>query len=187
MARWMLKEAHYLKVPGTVWEEMSVDRDTGRQKRIAHPVPRLLNPKDPSDWSHRPQSGGAHVSVGGSSFDEGAIVVAWAGKTDDRRDFIFEGEPTPDMEPIDDEAKEISAKKFSNWRDPMDSAYTALAPTEQLLIKLQEEMSQAMSTMNQARTPDTGIAETQKQIADTLAQLANAVTLLAKPNEGRRM
>jgi hypothetical protein len=114
MARWVLHEAHYLKVPGTYWEQKETDRNTGRVKVKQYPVPLYLNPTDPVDWNYKPEGGG-HVTTGGNSFNEGVIIVCHAGKGEPR-DIIFEGDPTPGMEPIDDEAKEISAK--FKWSAP---------------------------------------------------------------------
>ena len=187
MARWRLITAHYLKVPGTVWEENSTDRETGRQKRIAHPVPLHLDPKDPTCWTHKPSSG--HVSLGGNSWDEGAIIVAWKGKTDDRRDIIFEGDPTypTEMEPIDDEAKRISEELWPNFTNPMDEAYTALSPTEQMLVDLQAKMSEAMTSFGAARSsvadPAIGeLKEVLKQLTVISAQNSQLLQQLASPN-----
>ena len=103
MARWKLTQKHYLNVPGTLWEYTENDRATGRPKRKQFPVPRFLDPDDTSDWNYIDMR-----DPRGNAID-GSIVVAWEGSAKEK-DLVFEGQPTPDMVPLDDEAKEISSK-----------------------------------------------------------------------------
>lgn len=106
--RWRLRSTHYLNVPGTEWEQNETNRDTGRTNRKRYTVPLLLDPNDPS-YQTPPNSG--------------EIIVCYAGKGD-RHDVVFEGEPTPEMEPIDEEAKALSAKLEPKWKAPMgDGAF----------------------------------------------------------------
>jgi len=152
MARWKLVEPHYLMVPEHYWEQMETDRDTGRQKRKQYPVPTHLNPKDPSDWTHKT---GLDVTRGGGVHADGDIIVSWAegykyireveGTAEedwpiyeckvaptDRLDLIFEGPPTPGMEPIDDEATAIQAQ-FS-WTDPQKDKYFGMTFAERVVF-----------------------------------------------------
>lgn len=103
MAKWRLTAAHYLNVPGTEWEYKETDRTSGRQARKVFEVPMLLDPKDPTVCNR----------------DGDCIVVQ--GVEPGRGEHLFVGEPTPDMEPLDDEASAISAKFQSKWRNPIDS------------------------------------------------------------------
>lgn len=103
MAKWRLTAAHYLNVPGTEWEYKETDRNTGRQARKVFQVPMLLDPKDPTVCNH----------------DGDCIVVQ--GVEPGRSEYIFVGEPTPDMEPLDDEARAITEKHQAKWRNPIDS------------------------------------------------------------------
>src|ERR1700690_2128608 len=98
MARWRLAGPHYLNVEGSTWEYKEVDRTTGKQKRTLFPVPQLLDPDNPGDWNH----------VRGK--DDGEIIVADGRGEVNAKDIIFSGEPTPDMVPLDDDAKAITAK-----------------------------------------------------------------------------
>jgi hypothetical protein len=102
MARWLLKTAHYLPVPGTEIEFKETNRDTGRQAKKTFAVPLYLNPEDPNDWNT----------------PEG-IIVAQGRITG--RDIEFTGPPTPDMEPLDDEAAAITEKHRHLWVHPIDS------------------------------------------------------------------
>ena len=109
MARWRLLQPHYLPCPGNTWTQREVDRVTGKQVQRMYPVPRLLDPKDPVDWTVK------------HNRDEGEVNVCYEGKGE-ARDIVFAGDPTPDMEPIDDEARAIS-KRFEasgQWKHPIN-------------------------------------------------------------------
>lgn len=103
MARWKLMVNHYLKVDGNRWEQAEIDRTTGKQVRRQYDVPRLFEILEPTDWTVRNPDG------------SGDIVVTNGG-TCEPRDVKFYGDPTPDMEPLDDEAKAISAKLAPKWK-----------------------------------------------------------------------
>lgn len=106
MARWRLIEAHYLAVPGTEWEYKETNRETGRSARKVYEVPLYLDPKDPADWTDRPNE----MVVVTNRFDPAFP-----------RDHVFVGPPTPSMEPLDDEATAISDKERKNWINPIES------------------------------------------------------------------
>lgn len=103
MARWRLMQPHYINVPGTEWEYKEVDRTSGRQARKVFEVPLYLSPNEVSDHNY-----------------PGEVVVA-QGPSAQAKDYIFLGEPTPDMEPLDDEAKKISAACAPKWKHPIES------------------------------------------------------------------
>jgi len=106
MARWKLMCSHYLNVPGEEWEYQETDRNTGRPIRRKFPVPRLLDIGDPSCWTN---------SWGNKDNADGEVIVCHEGKGESR-DIVFYGDPTPDMVPVDDEAKEISASFEARWK-----------------------------------------------------------------------
>lgn len=107
MARWKLAAPHYLNVDGTKWEYQEVSRQTGKTVRLQVSVPLYLDPRDPADFTHK---------WGRDEDNEGEIIVCHAHLAHDSRDVAFLGDPTPDMIPIDDEAKEISASFAERWR-----------------------------------------------------------------------
>jgi hypothetical protein len=112
MARWKLVCAHYINtVAGTEWEYHETDRTTGRQMRSRYKVPRLLDPNDPGDWTWK---------EGNKDNQIGEIIVCHEGKGE-RTDIAFLGDPTPDMIPMDDEAKAISATFTERWRYKPDT------------------------------------------------------------------
>ena len=109
MARWKLVTAHYLSCPGTEWEHSETNLQTGKATRKRFSVPRYLDPKDSADWN---------VRLGGSKESGnavGEIIVCHEGKGMPE-DIVFLGDPTPDMIPVDEEAKAISAKFEERWK-----------------------------------------------------------------------
>src|SRR6266436_4235312 len=98
MARWKLSEPHYLSVPTERWEHTTTDSRTGKPVRKMYRVPKHLDPRLEDDWTHRPENNNM----------DGEIIVCWEGKGLPR-DIIFEGNPTPGMLPLDDEATEVSS------------------------------------------------------------------------------
>jgi len=178
MARWRLIEPHYLEVLDCFWEEKSVDRETGRPKTLKHPVPMHLDPKAPSDWNYKP-NGSGHITTGGNSFDEGAIVVCWEGKGE-RRDIVFVGNPTPGMEPIDDEAIEISAQ-FS-WKDPINEFDIGMTYSEKLIIDLQSQVATALTHLGPGGVtyqPNQEMMDMQRQMMEMQGQVAQALAMIA--------
>ena len=103
MARWKLACPHYINSPGTEWEYNETKNGKVNRKRFV--VPRYLNTSDPGDWPNK---------WGSKDDEEGEIIVCYEGKGAER-DIIFIGDPTPDMIPVDDEAKAISAKFEGRW------------------------------------------------------------------------
>lgn len=103
MARWRLINAHYLNTVDNQWEYKETSRDSGRQVRKIFDVPRLFDPNDPNDCNY-----------------PGEVIVCYEGKGQSR-DHIFTGPPTPEMEPLDDEAKAISEAESPKWIHPIDS------------------------------------------------------------------
>lgn len=110
--RWRLTAPHYLKVAilpdGTrvEWEHKETNKANGRAIRKLYAVPLLLNPDDPNDHNH-----------------EDGIVVTHdvEGASGVRSDYIFEGAPTPDMEPLNAEAEVITASMRPKWEHPIDT------------------------------------------------------------------
>lgn len=134
MARWRLTDRHYLQVPGTEWEYKESDRETGRQARKVYEIPLYLDPKDPADWNYRS--------------DESIIV---ANKLDPafRRDILFVGPPTPDMEPLDDEAREISQGYIDSgaWKHPIDNIN--MTYSQSVLSDFERQLAQTLANLNQ--------------------------------------
>ncbi len=167
MARWKLVNAHYLNCVGTEWEYNEVDRTTGRQVRMRLPVPRHLNPYDPSDWTNR---------WGNKDNEEGEIVVCHAGKGEPK-DVVFQGDPTPDMVPIDDEAKAISGSFTELWRyKPEVDAPGGFS--QSMVDKFQSQFAELQSK------PSTvpGLEDLAKAVAAIAKQNQDMLQSLVKPD-----
>lgn len=154
MARWRLTAPHYLNVPGTTWEYKEVDRTTGRQRRTQFQVPALLDPNQPADCNYR-------------NGDEGEIIVCFVGKGEPK-DIEFMGEPTPDMMPLDDEAKSISAKFAAKWKHPIESLPGSYADV--LLNDLQSEVAEVQ-------------AKGKSQQIDGMSELLAGLATMMKQNQ----
>jgi hypothetical protein len=159
MARWKLMTAHYLNVPNEDWEYTENDRTTGRPKRVKFPVPRLLDPRDPACWTNR---------WGNKDNEDGEIIVCHEGKGD-AKDMVFIGDPTPDMMPIDDEAKALSASFEKRWAYKPE---TDVGDYSQSLVdKFQVELAEA-----QARPVEVpGLAELTGAIGKLVEQNAKVI------------
>jgi len=116
MARWKITAPHYLNVVGSEWEYSENDRMTGKPKRIKFPVPTLLHPDDPTNWNANFVRNPRGELLGGD------IIVAHATGKQEAADYVFEGDPTPEMEPLDKEAAEISAKFSKAWERPPETS-----------------------------------------------------------------
>jgi hypothetical protein len=163
-------QAHYLNVPGTEWEYKEVDQQTGRQVRKIYEVPVLLDPKDPANFNY-----------------PGEIIVC-DGNSPQRLDIIFAGPPTPDMEPIDDEAKEISSKLVSAWQHPIDSLPGQGDYSSQVLERLEAQMTLLMK--GQKPVANTVIEPTafealQQQVQALMEQNAALLEKLEEPKSRR--
>lgn len=134
MARWKLMGPHYLNTTGhEEWEYSETDRKTGRPKRMKLPVPRFLDPREPSDWT---------TSWGRGDDREGEIIVCLPGRGQES-DVAFLGDPTPDMVPMDDEAREITAGFTERWRYKPEG--TDIPHSQSLIDGMQAQMAELQS------------------------------------------
>lgn len=164
MARWKLMASHYLNVPGEEWEYTENDRISGRPKRHRFPVPRLLDVKDPTCWTNK---------YGNTDNEEGEITVCHAGKGEPT-DITFIGDPTPHMLPMDDEAREISARFEKRWATPVENA--AIDHSQSLIDKFQAQMAEVQS--RPAEVPG---------LSELTAAINSLVQVNQKVLEGRRI
>ena len=138
MARWRLTQAHFLNVPGTEYTYTEAG-NTGKQIKKRTPCPLYLDPRDPADYNYK---------------DEGIIVSD--GESEYSRDIVFTGQPTPDMEPLDAEARKISASYAAVWnRPPSDEEGRSYSED---LINL---LSEKLNVNSNPAAPDQSAALTQ--------------------------
>jgi len=157
MARWRLTQKHYLNIPGSEWEYSETDRTSGRQARHRFVVPALLDPDSQNDKNR-----------------EGDVVVCYEGKGQ-KTDITFLGDPTPDMEPMDDEAEAISAALRPRWIHPIDS----LSPTGDYSGALLQTLTQQLEQLI-AKQPVAPVAAAVSP--DEFNQLKEMVAGLAEQN-----
>jgi hypothetical protein len=172
MARWRLTEPHYLYIDGTKWEYSEVDRITGRPKRTQFDVPLYLNLNYEDDLKSFGQGEGP--------VDRWDIIVC-DGNNPHPKDLIFHekdgspGRPTPGMEPLDEEARELSAKLNRTLDTPTVEGQSYSQKLEMLFI---DQMGQLKAGMQQAPQAEgiselmTSMAAMMKQQTEILAQLA---------------
>jgi hypothetical protein len=168
MARWRLNEAHYLNghppdLEITEWEYKETDRVNGRERRKRFKVP---------------------------FYFDAETIVCHEGKGLDG-DFIFEGEPTPSMTPIDEEARRISnecrEKHPYKWNHPIDSLEGQFSSAS-MLGSLEKQLQEAIMRIPAAPAPavSSGVSKEEfEAMKEQLAQLmAQNAELQASP--GRR-
>lgn len=174
MARWKLMTSHYLMVVDAVkWEYKEVDRGTGRERRKQVTVPRFLDINDPGDWTNR--FGDVGVSHGGNNADgAGEIIVCLPGKGEPR-DIEFHGDPTPDMSPVDDEARAISASFADHWRYKPEG--TEISYSQSMIDNLNQEQAERASRPQQVEVA--GLAEMITALSTLTAQNAELMKVLS--------
>lgn len=172
MARWKLITAHCLNVQGNEWEYTETDRATGKPKRRKFPVPMFLDPRDPADWNYK---------WGRSDDPDGEIVVCHVGKGEDK-DIPFTGDPTPDMLPLDDEAKAISESFQPRWNFRPEEAENPGQFSQSLVDKFQSEMAEVAAKPVQIEGLSDLVAALAVMTQSNQALLAN----LAAPKPERR-
>lgn len=169
MARWKLTASHYLTVQGNAWEQAEVDQMTGRQIRKRYDVPMQLDILDPIVWNGNIVRNPRGEILGGD------IVVAYADKVHEPKDYLFTGEPTPDMFPLDDEAVEISASFKEKWQASPDEDM----PYGQKLVQiLMEKRVEAESRENTVKIEglDSVLTSMAKMMEQNQALLATLVS-----------
>jgi hypothetical protein len=176
--QWRLKSPHYLNVPGTHWEQNETNRSTGKAARTVHSVGLLLNPDDPSDCDRN-----------------GEIIVYTAieGLRAPKFGHQFIGEPTPEMEPINDEAEAISASLQKKWDRPFDTFQTSSEGefSERLLAGIEKALNKASQSTGDVPGATVVPISEYNALKDQMAQMQeqmNAIIAAAKPTEtGRRV
>lgn len=172
MARWRLTQKHYLSVPGVEWEQKETNRDTGRQLVKRYPVPMFLDPDNPGDVNY-----------------DGMVVVG-QGKGTMPKDYIFTGPPTPDMEPLDDEAQAITDAESPKWVHPIESL-PGQGYGDALLVGLTKQLETLMAQQKPAQSLGNVTTDAfealKKQVEDLAKQNATLQAQLAsaKPAERR--
>mgnify|MGYP001581464695 CR=1 FL=1 len=172
--RWRLQTPHYIKVPvlpdGTKveWEHKEQSRESGRAIRKLYEVPMLLDPRDPADHSH-----------------PGEIIVAHdvEGARHERGDIIFIGDPTPDMEPLNDEAQALTDAQRHRWEHPIDTLPVNGGMNAQER-QFMESMMTDFAKQIGASLPQANASVPKSEFDALKAELEQIKALLSKPVDG---
>ncbi len=171
MARWRLTQPHYLNtIPPTKWRYEETDRDTGERNVVEFDVCRLLDPNNPRDCR-----------------SQGDCVVVDKPEFATRGDWTFVGEPTPDMEPLDEAAERITESFRHKWQAPMsEGAFPAQGGFGgALLAQFEKQLTEAfaksgpIAPMSTQGVPLDQFQALQEQVAKLMAQ--NAELQAQKP------
>lgn len=169
MARWKLMQPHYLNVlrlaDGTEgeWVKEETNRTTGRIARHTYKVPVLLDTNNPQDFN-----------------DPDGIIVCLEGKGE-RNDITFIGNPTPDMEPLDDEAEEITAKARHKWDHPIDSL-----PANGGMNDKEHEFMNVMMKAFTSGAPPVNTAVPNAEVEALKAQVAKLTEMITAQTKAER-
>jgi hypothetical protein len=141
------------------WEYKEIDRMTGRERRKRFKVPFY--------------------------FEEGTIVC-YEGRGQ-ASDSIFEGEPTNLMEPLDEEAKRISAEYEHKWVHPIESL-PGQGLEAALITSFEKQMERLAKIPAPVPVAESGVSREEfDQLRGQLAQLmARNAELEAKPKAAPR-
>lgn len=120
MARFRLTAKHYLHIEGMEWEHKETNQQ-GEEVRTRFPVPKYLDPDNPMNQNY-----------------PGEIIVTLKKDRAFPKDLLFTGKPTPDMEPLDDEADAMIAELRPHWAIPVESLSGNYG--EDLLAKLSRQL-----------------------------------------------
>lgn len=175
MARWKLVASHYLNVEGTAWEQVEVDQMSGKQIRKRYPVPLQLEIGDPTLWNANIVRNPRGEVLGGD------IVVAYVDKAHEPNDYLFTGAPTPDMFPLDDEARAISAGLEDEWKMAPDEE---LSYGRRLVDRVQEE--QAAIEAKESTVKIEGLSDILQSMSAMMQQNAALIATLTSAKSGER-
>lgn len=160
MARFRLRTGHYLNIIDNYsgeqveWIHEETDRTTGRVNRKKFTVPMLLDAE---------------------------TIVTTKASAAFPQDTVFFGEPTPDMEPLDEEAEALVESLKSKWIHPMDTLPVNGGMNEQekaFMATMMESFAKQIGAALPAQPQSVGTVSReefealQKQLADLLAERA---------------
>lgn len=172
MARWRLTSKHYLPVVGNQWLYQEVNAETGKPARKMYDVPMFL---DPDDKTQVNRDGDIIVSDGNGSLSG---------------DYVFTGEPTPDMVPLDEAAEAISAMFQHKWNNSIDALPSDFS--QSILDTFQRQLAEAYAKSNDTVAPPTVVmpavskedfAALKQQVQALMEQNAALIAQQQKVNE----
>lgn len=174
MARWRVTAKHYLLArqfgEETTWVREETNRDTGRAFRRTFAVPLYIDPEDPICINR----------------NIGYCVVATEG-SEMPGDITLLSPCTPDMEPLDDDAKRITAEESKKWKDPINSLPISIGDDfgNQLLAMLTAQFNNVSNapsvSLKGASTSE--LDELKAMLAAQQEQIAKLIGATSTPTE----
>jgi hypothetical protein len=159
---WRLRDHHYLNVPNTFYIKREVDGETQEMIEHKYPVPRLLRLDDPKACN----AGDGVVLV---STDSQAKMI-------NARMWIFDGEPTPDMEPQNDAAEAISAQFRPRWLKPFEELHATGGGSGNFAKDLENALARVLDSAAAGKSTPTSsegiLAEINAQMKQLMEQNA---------------
>jgi hypothetical protein len=163
MARWKVNAKHYIRArqygEPTEWVREETNRDTGRAFRKVYQVPLWIDPDDRLCCNR-----------------EGICVLATEGK-EHPGDITFLPPivPTPDMEPLDDDAQSITDQYSSSWINPIDGMPSTGEEFGMQIMRALEakinEINRPQAPVSMAGASSSEIDELKKMVAAQQAQI----------------
>ena len=177
MARWKLAAPHYiLLIPRTKYKYEETDRQTGERNEAVFDVPRLLDPDSPRDCR---------------TFGECVVCI---GPPTVKGDWQMDGDPTPDMVPLDEEAEKISTARKPFWGHPIETLPLQGGFSDMLLGNLEKQLTEAMRRATENAVPNQSLKgidpeefkKVQEQLAELMARNAELESKQPAPKIARR-
>lgn len=172
--QWRLRSPHYLNSPGITWEQTEVSRETGRQARKSHVVPLLIDPADPSQCN-----------------GDGDCVVYHSveGARAPKRATEFLGDPTPEMEPMNDAAQAISDSLESRWSksfETFDITNSGEQYSEALVRGLEKALSEAIKNAGGVPQATNQVVVDRDEFESLKAKVAELTAAMPAKSEANR-
>lgn len=175
MARWRLITTHHLAVEGNEWEYKETDRINGKEIRKRVKVPLLLDINDNTLWNDNILRNPRGEILGGD------IVVALKGTEHKENDYIFTGEPTPDMMPLDSEAEAITKKLEPKWKASPNDDLPYAQGKELNITEEQQKLMEASRTVKVE-----GMGEMLQAMQEMMKQNAALIATLVSVSKADR-
>lgn len=179
MARWRLRNPHYLNIlnpktgRSTEWEYQETDQFSGETDRSVFKVPKLLDTADPKCYNYPGQIIVCRQDADGKKLGQPA-------------DIVFFGDPTPEMEPFDEEAEAISESLKSRWEHPIETlpANGGMNSQESAFMAEMMKAFGGMAAAQNQSVPKAEYDELKERLAKLEAMLAGQAN--EKPAVARR-
>ncbi|TXH51063.1 MAG: hypothetical protein E6Q97_19170 [Desulfurellales bacterium] len=163
MPTWELAQPHYLQTPEGEWEYSEQNRDSGKMGRKRFTVPVY--------------------------FDKGTILTNVESEANERRGIFYAQfeKPTPDMIPLDDEARKLTEEVMHNYDHPIDSLPGEFSGS--MLSTLERQLDEAFKRnggipQSPVSAPGVSREEFEKLTAQMTALMEQNAALQAKLAEG---